>query len=83
MKEYTTATCATCRQAVYIPRRLVKNGYWDCFACGATNIALGTVERSSAPLPPSRFARRRVIDLTDKEDEKLPLLQRIVRRLNG
>ena len=83
MKDYTTAICATCHQAVYIPRRLVKTGYWDCFACGATNIALGTIEQKTVRLPPSRFARRRVIDITDKEDEKLPLFQRIVRRLNG
>ncbi len=57
MDEYTTASCSTCKQAIYLPRRKLEAAAWVCPACRSENVSLDTKRPVFVGAPPSRFAR--------------------------
>ncbi len=57
MDEYTTASCSTCKQAIYLARRKLDAAAWVCPACGSENVSLDTKRPAYVAVSPSRFAR--------------------------
>jgi NAD-dependent SIR2 family protein deacetylase len=84
MNDYATMACESCRQAVYLDRRKLKDGFWSCPSCGAENMALGTMNPNVVALPPSRFRRPEGEESAAvarfRRHHKLPLIGRLAKR---